>query len=794
MTHIIEASFSFRYFTEEDVERSISSMPNLQRLDISHNIINHPPSRLPKSLVSLNLSFNAKCKSLSGYLLNLHNLRELVITNNNMINTSGLSTLQSLEKLDISNNLLTKLNGLESLPKLRILICQNNKLKSIVNLRCLSFIKSVEVLDFRGNPVCDIDKYISIRNFISSTVGIIDGKRIKARSFEQLKKKRDRNTEIVGVGATGTGIGGMQTPLKMTRDLEQMSSNSSLVSSSQVNNETSFTGYTAQYLNSTRNKYVEGLQFSPIALQRDITLNSNNCRSPVQFVTPAYNKQHNESISVVSDDTTSTIYNGNGSPRSQTFRLAQSKTTESSKIKRMHPRYADMYIDDRTSGTNSNKNAVNNEKRNRFGSDEFSSSFHSHHDNQSKSNSNIKKSPLPWRNPPVIKPRPWKGLHWNDTCEDEEKWEAAATSSDPVPMLNNTPWVAATTVAAYERSVQNISNKILLKKKIMETKKTSEKPNQSISQQTKDHIRFTGSSPLKYGVEGVKSQISSNGNIYVDAMWIAVDHDHKEVNNSNLQLSDIKGQDFGERQRTKPSYYNYSANYHNVLGGPELELELGISNGHEILELSQLTNGSEMQPEQGNRIRAYYEDADDILDDRSKEPNFMQPTFAKAMHKSPVRTNDPRVSDFAPKRNASSTGTKKFQRDSIPHPIEFEEADAYLEYSIEENSDNSDESEIENKNAFFVHDITEPDASISSTQPKDVFLSPSTMQKSTKGYFQANRPVVVKQTFTKEDENDNDDNNDNMDEDKLNLVLEDLFNQKEEAFALLQDKLEKFLN
>ena len=38
-------------------------------------------------------------------------------------------------------------------------------------------------------------------------------------------------------------------------------------------------------------------------------------------------------------------------------------------------------------------------------------------------------SPLPWRNAPTVRPRPWRGLHWNDVWEDEEKWEPKVGAS-----------------------------------------------------------------------------------------------------------------------------------------------------------------------------------------------------------------------------------------------------------------------------------------------------------------------------------------------------------------------------
>ena len=174
--HILDASFSWRHFNADEVERQISHMPNLQKLDVSHNIIERTP-QLPQSLVVLNLSFNPRCESLAGLSSsNLVKLRILILTNNNLTSVKGLLTLPCLEKLDVSHNRLSTLNGLEFLPQLKVLIAVNNHINQMTSLRCLSCSKALEVLDLRGNPVCESSDYTMIKNFVVPTLGILDGR------------------------------------------------------------------------------------------------------------------------------------------------------------------------------------------------------------------------------------------------------------------------------------------------------------------------------------------------------------------------------------------------------------------------------------------------------------------------------------------------------------------------------------------------------------------------------------------------------------------------------------------
>ena len=183
MAKILDASLRHRSFDAQDAEMAIVQMKRLERLDLSHNDIERPP-RLPGSLISLNLSYNPRCQLLSGFAVSsLHGLRELILTNNELGGTSGLSHLTSLEILNLANNNIRQLTGLELLSQLKVLILVQNRISNVTALRCLSCNYNLESLDLRGNPVCKSNNYATVRNMIGESLSEMDGKMIKAQKF-----------------------------------------------------------------------------------------------------------------------------------------------------------------------------------------------------------------------------------------------------------------------------------------------------------------------------------------------------------------------------------------------------------------------------------------------------------------------------------------------------------------------------------------------------------------------------------------------------------------------------------
>ena len=200
MNQILDASFRHRFFEAADVEMVISGMHRLEKLDISHNEIERPP-RLPESLISLNLSYNPACQQMTGLAVSsLRNLRELIITNNALTSTHGLSHLTALEILNLAENSIKKLSGLEMLSRLKLLVLVHNEISHVIALRCLSCNDSLESIDLRGNPVCDAPNYAMVRNMIGESLREMDGRLIKAKRFPTNKaahsSAKDDNTYL----------------------------------------------------------------------------------------------------------------------------------------------------------------------------------------------------------------------------------------------------------------------------------------------------------------------------------------------------------------------------------------------------------------------------------------------------------------------------------------------------------------------------------------------------------------------------------------------------------------------
>lgn len=79
-----------------------------------------------------------------------------------------------------------------------------------------------------------------------------------------------------------------------------------------------------------------------------------------------------------------------------------------------------------------------------------------------------KKSPLPWRNAPSVKPRPWKGVLVYDSLggrhgsSNDDEW-VPVVSEQGKHMENDAEWVSPVTIAAYARDRRNVSNKNVYK-------------------------------------------------------------------------------------------------------------------------------------------------------------------------------------------------------------------------------------------------------------------------------------------------------------------------------------------
>jgi internalin A len=92
-------------------------------------------------------------------LQKMQNSRELYLSDNDLVDLSGLKNLNNLTEVVLENNQLTTLNSLPILPKLQKINLRNNRLRDISKLRQLT---SLESVNLTGNPqlakVCPLQR------------------------------------------------------------------------------------------------------------------------------------------------------------------------------------------------------------------------------------------------------------------------------------------------------------------------------------------------------------------------------------------------------------------------------------------------------------------------------------------------------------------------------------------------------------------------------------------------------------------------------------------------------------
>ena len=769
------------------------SLPNLKRLDISHNIIDKPLA-LPQGLESLNLSYNTRCKNISR--LGLANLRELIMTNNELVTLSGFASLPSLEKLDVSNNNISKPIGLEMLPLLRVFKCQNNRIVNILTLRCLSCNLKLESLDLRGNPVCKTEQYNSLRNFISKGVSVLDGKNVVSRKISSSRSTVEDHPFLLSLSGDEKFKGSPECTTATTFDSEQtftdVDNNTPvpvipLPVMQPPNNEVASpaNGYTAQYLNSTRSQgshemFYGNLQFSPVQ-------NTSYRSSPV--TTKHSQRQKNQSNSsrnstIDGIDSDSVVFNGNGSPRLRTFRQSKSKiVSESSSTFKANPRYRDMYVDDTHTRHHAQGVIDKTVVTTITGSINNSRIL-----TENNSTLQTKPSSLPWRKAPSIKPRPWKGLHWNGEWEDKDRWVATTTSAENEIYNNSDPWIGGITVAAFTRAEANVSNKSPLKHSTKNGKPPSENIYQSIqqSQKEKDHLLYTGTSPHSATQKNENYYKSLQHKLSSIELLAQTPLSRSELYNNENEYYKHHELSHVSQGSLRDEMYNFTENYRNAAEDDEVPIE---NFEHlEDLEMSQLTTGSDIVEETSNvqgqsadRVKAYYADGDAEADanDIVHEPSFAQSTFSHVMRKSPVRTTDPRLSNplhhtrRGEKPIRSARSTHHDQCDISPKScIELEVSD-----ELEADGDGFKGAP---DNVFFVHSIEEPEASVCSAQIESTAHASKSRQHHPGFSIRRNDGNALYSRRKEKLQN-------------VDALLKNLSRQKEDAFALLQHRLEKVL-
>ena len=125
---------------------------NLESLDLSHNnIVDLTPVAGLTGLSRLNLSHNQidDIRALSG----LYDLKELDLEENKIDNIDTLVNFPELVSIDLSRNNISDMSALSGLTHLEQIILGHNNITDITPLVENSGISSVDVIDFRNNPL-----------------------------------------------------------------------------------------------------------------------------------------------------------------------------------------------------------------------------------------------------------------------------------------------------------------------------------------------------------------------------------------------------------------------------------------------------------------------------------------------------------------------------------------------------------------------------------------------------------------------------------------------------------------
>ncbi|XP_022101206.1 nischarin-like isoform X2 [Acanthaster planci] len=128
----------FRYNSLSDIDDSIKLLPNLTRLDLSHNKLTEVNNlQYLSEMTHLDLSHN-HLMSLEGLHARLGNVTTLGLAANNLSSLRGLGKLYSLVHLDVSQNSIehvVEVNHISNLPCIESLNLKDNPITSIMDYR-----------------------------------------------------------------------------------------------------------------------------------------------------------------------------------------------------------------------------------------------------------------------------------------------------------------------------------------------------------------------------------------------------------------------------------------------------------------------------------------------------------------------------------------------------------------------------------------------------------------------------------------------------------------------------------
>ncbi len=123
----------------------------------------------------LNLD-NCRSTTIDGLTDEFTALEKLSLINVGLVTLKNFPKLPSLKKLELSDNRISNgLNHLVTSPKLAILNLSGNKIKEFDELKPLSSLENLDILDLFNNEVTQIDNYRSKVFALIPSLKFLDG-------------------------------------------------------------------------------------------------------------------------------------------------------------------------------------------------------------------------------------------------------------------------------------------------------------------------------------------------------------------------------------------------------------------------------------------------------------------------------------------------------------------------------------------------------------------------------------------------------------------------------------------
>ncbi|KAK4874720.1 hypothetical protein RN001_014080 [Aquatica leii] len=189
--------------------RDISDFWSIVYLDLSHNYIESIIGLQElRFLRHLNLSHNAirRIENLNNMkLLNL-NLQNNKIESYEEGDDVGFKTLNYLLQINLDYNELKSLKVFDGIPTLQSLKIRDNYLTELMELTALNQLNFLTEVDFRGNPIVDMDQYLEVCIKNVRRITILDGEFVNPEKKMAVQNKFDPSLYTAALKSAATSL------------------------------------------------------------------------------------------------------------------------------------------------------------------------------------------------------------------------------------------------------------------------------------------------------------------------------------------------------------------------------------------------------------------------------------------------------------------------------------------------------------------------------------------------------------------------------------------------------------